>query len=256
MGGTSTAQRTSSSGCKAKPTVKLNSPANQYHNPDPIVRLISRKNENIIKIENQEFTSLIDPGAQISTICTSLVEKLKLPVHSLEQILYVEPIEGRLVAYEGYVEVNLKVPGVSALNEDVLMLVVNDSAYSERVPIALGTIHVDQVLQLIKNWEFKKMGESWQRSKLATVPAAKAAILAEDEKGFTLDQVNGDLKITKALTFAPFETAKVLTQSKVKNLRERVNVITEPPEHSYAHDVVTNPSYVCLKPGSSRFLSV
>ena len=74
------------------------------------------------------------------------------------------------------------------------------------------------------------------------VLAAKAAILAEDEKGFTLDQVNGDLKITKALTLAPFETAKVLTQSKVKNHRKRVNVITEPHEHNCAHDVVTDPS--------------
>ena len=88
--------------------------------------------------------------------------------------------------------------------------------------------------------------------KLATVLAAKAAILAEDEKEFTLDQVNGDLKITKVLTLAPFETAKVLTQSKVKNHRKRNNVITEPPEHSCAHDVVTNPSYACLKTGSSR----
>ena len=136
MGGTSTAQRTRSSGCEAKPTVKLTSPADQYNNPDPIVRLIGRKYESIIKIENQEFMALIDPGAQISTICTSLVEKLKLPVHSLDQILYVEPMRGGLVAYQGYVEVNLKVPGVSALNEDMLMLVVNDSAYTERVPIA------------------------------------------------------------------------------------------------------------------------
>ena len=29
-------------------------------------------------------------------------------------------------------------------------------------------------------------------------------------------------------------------------------MITEPPEHCYAHDVVTSPGYVCLKPGSSR----
>ena len=71
---------------------------------------------------------MIDPGAQISTICTSLVEKLKLPVHSLDQILHVEPTWEGLVAYEGYVEVNLKVPRVSALNEEVLMLVINDSA--------------------------------------------------------------------------------------------------------------------------------
>ena len=159
-GGTSMAQRTSCSGCKAKPTVKLTFPADQYHNPDPIVRLIGRKNESIIKIENQEFTALIDPGAHILTICTSLVEKLKLPVHSLAQILYVEPTGGGLVVYEGYLEVNLKVPGISALNEDVLMLVVNDSAYSERVPMALGTIHVDQVFQLIKDWEFLK-NEPW-----------------------------------------------------------------------------------------------
>ena len=126
---------------------------------------------------------------------------------------------GELVAYEGYVEVNLKVPRVSAFTEDVLML-VNGSAYSKRVPIALGTIHVDQVLQLIKDWELKKLTESWQRSKLAMVLAAMAAILAEDEKGFTPDQVNGDLKITKVLTLVPFETAKVLTQSKVKSHRE------------------------------------
>ena len=91
---------------------------------------------------------------------------------------------------------------------------------------------------------------------MAKVLAAKAAILAEDDEGFTLDQVNADLKITKVLTLAPFETAKVLTQSKVKNHRKRVNVITKPPEHSYAHDVVTNPSYACLKPGSGRVLSV
>ena len=44
------------------------------------------------------------------------------------------------------------------------------------------------------------MSESWQRSKLAMVLAAKAAIFAEDEKGCTLDKVNEDLKITKALT--------------------------------------------------------
>ena len=186
------------------------------------------------------------------TICTSLAEKLKLPVHSLDQILYIEPMGGGLVAYQEYVQVNLKIPGVSALNEDVLMLVVNDSAYSERVPIALGTIYIDRVLQLIKDWKLKKMSETWQRSKLTMVLAAKAVVLAENEKGFILDHVKGDLKIIKALTLAPFEMANVLTQSKVKNHRKRVNVMTEPPEHTYAPDVVMNPGYAYLKPGSSR----
>ena len=65
MEGDPTAQRTSSSGCEAKSTVKMNSPADQYHNPDPLVRLIGKKNESIVQVENQEVTALIDPGAQI-----------------------------------------------------------------------------------------------------------------------------------------------------------------------------------------------
>ena len=107
-----------------------------------------------------------------------MVETLKLPVHSLDQILYVKPMGGGLVAYEGYVEVNHKVPGVSTLKEDMLVLVVNGNVCTERVSIALGTIHVDWVLQLIKDWKLNKMNESWQRSKLAMLLATKAAILA------------------------------------------------------------------------------
>ena len=41
--GDPTAQRTSSSGCEAKSTIKMNSSADQYHNPDPLVRLIGQK---------------------------------------------------------------------------------------------------------------------------------------------------------------------------------------------------------------------
>ena len=100
----------------------------------------------------------------MSTIYASLVEKLKLPVSNLDQLIYIEPTGGGLLAYEGYVEVNIKIPGVSKLNENVLMLVVNDSAYNERVPVALGTIHIDKVLKLITDSELKQIGETWQRS--------------------------------------------------------------------------------------------
>ena len=75
MEGDPTAQRTSSSGCEAKSTVEMNSLVDQYHNPDPLVRLIGKKNESIVQVENQEVTALIDPGAQVLTICTSLAEK-------------------------------------------------------------------------------------------------------------------------------------------------------------------------------------
>ena len=138
------------------------------------------------------------------------------------------------------------------MNENVLMLIVNDSACTERGAVALGTINIDKVLEHITDAEIKQMGGTWQRSKFATVLAAKAATMAKGEEGFTLDQVKGDLKITKALTLAPFETTHVMTQSRVKGHRKRVNVITEPPDKNFIPAIVTNPGYAFLKPGSNR----
>ena len=137
-------------------------------------------------------------------ICSSLVEKLELPVYDLDELIYIGPIGGGPLAQRDYVEVNLKIPEVSNLDENVLMLVVDDSAYTERVPVALETIHIDKVLELITDAEIKQMGETWQRGKLARVLAAKATTMAKGAESFTLDQVNGDLKITKNLTLAPY----------------------------------------------------
>ena len=39
-----------------------------YHNPDPLVRLIGEPNETSIVIENAKVKSLVDSGAQISSI--------------------------------------------------------------------------------------------------------------------------------------------------------------------------------------------
>ena len=68
-GSQSKARGTNFLACRTDPSVKISSPADQYHNPDPVIRMIGRTNESIIYVENQEFTALIDPGAQVSTIC-------------------------------------------------------------------------------------------------------------------------------------------------------------------------------------------
>ena len=56
-------------------TLKL---ADQYYNPDPLIRLIGLVNESEVHIENKPFTALIDGGAQFSGISLRLVKKLKL----------------------------------------------------------------------------------------------------------------------------------------------------------------------------------
>ena len=63
------------------------------------------------------------------------------------------------VPYLGYTEVNFQVPGVKALNEDILVVIQNDSAYSSWVPITLGTLHIDMVIEKATSEELQKLGE-------------------------------------------------------------------------------------------------
>ena len=91
-----------------------------YLNPDPLVRLIGEPNETIVKIEGQEFNSLIDSGAQISQLTELLVKALDLKIQNLKEILPLEGAASIKVPYLGYVETRLEIPGVDAFNEDCL----------------------------------------------------------------------------------------------------------------------------------------
>ena len=62
----------------------------EYHNPDPIARLIDPANETFVKIEGKPYLALIDSGAQLSALPESLVRKLKLQIHSLNTIIEAE----------------------------------------------------------------------------------------------------------------------------------------------------------------------
>ena len=48
------------------------------------------------------------------------------------------------------------------------MLVVPDSPYCERVPIALGTLHIDMFIKLATQEELEKVGHCWKRGAVTT----------------------------------------------------------------------------------------
>ena len=62
----------------------------------------------------------------------------------------------------GYVEVNHKIPEIKAFNEDMFMLVIEDSVYSQQGPIQLGTLHIDKVLDLISEKEISQLRTKWK----------------------------------------------------------------------------------------------
>ena len=84
----------------------------------------------------------------------------------LQAILDLEASGGGDVRYDGYVELNLDIPEVAKFKEDVLMLVVKDSPYGEGVPVAIGTLHIDMVLEVATKEELENIGRKWQRGSL------------------------------------------------------------------------------------------
>ena len=218
-----------------------------YHNPDPLVRLIGEPNETPVIIENSKVKGLVDSGAQISSILDKFVKLLKLQVHSLETLLDLKPTGGGSVPYDGYVEVRMQIPGIAAFDLDVLMLVIPESEYSKRVPVTIGTLHIDEILNLITDKEIRQADKSWQSGIIARKIAIKTAQLKENQD--VLDKVSGQVKLTRNVTIPALDTINISGVTHVNAHNKRVNLVTEPREDL---DEYTVPSYSYMRPGSKR----
>ena len=112
----------------------------EYHNPDPLVRLIGDANEAPAIVEGVPITSLVDSGACMSAMVKSFAKELRLEIKPLKTILDIEGTGGGTVPHYGYVECRLKLPQIEKFDVDV-MLIIDDSNYGMRVPVQLGTLH-------------------------------------------------------------------------------------------------------------------
>ena len=238
-------------------------PGPQYHNPDPLVRLIGTPNESRVEIEGVPITALIDSGANLSAITKSFAEELQLDIKGLQTILDIEPTGGGRVPYHGYVECKLSIPQIKKFNLDVLMLVIDDSPYAMRVPVQIGTLHIDMALDLATGEERKKLNRQWRRAELASSLRMKSvnANVEDSSKSkivFDLNNITGSVQITKDLSLQPFENVTVsgLLKGPVKRSAyfKQVNVALEPMEQHKEGEgpYCAVPAYAFLKPGSKR----
>ena len=164
-------------------------------------------------------------------------------------MLDIEGFGGNDVPYLGYVEARLQVKGISGIDEDSLCLVVLDSNYTKRVPISIGTIHIERSLQLLKEEEIPGLTHPWEIAIFPKQILKKEKILEPD---FNLESVEGKVKLSKSLMLKPFETVLVSGISESRQHRKRVNVMIERVEGSLGDDVVPANSYSILYPGSVR----
>ena len=131
-----------------------------------------------------------------------------LKIQSLESMLDIEEGGGIAIPYIGYVEIQLQIPEIKNYKEDALMMVMNNSRYGNKVPFAIGTIHIHAALKKMTKDEWKNMTLSWQ-----SVALPACASKASGMEDFSLDSVGGDIKVHKTTILPPLSTTFVKGRS-------------------------------------------
>ena len=100
--------------------------------------------------------------------------------------------------------------------------------------IQLGTLHIDRALDLISSKEIAQLSTKWKCSKLASLLAVKMAQVRDvPEKTFSMDKVEGTVKLTKMVEIPPCHTIQFHGIMEVKDHDKRVNTIVEPKTNGY-----------------------
>ena len=150
----------------------------------------------------------------------------------------------------GYTEVNFQVPGVKGLNEDILVVIQNDSAYSSWVPITLGTHHLDMVIEKATSEELQNVGKEWKTGILSAKVEARQAKL-EGKIPPMIDQVDHEIKLSWNVTIHPRKAVKFTGMVQLPVLSKWLNVTAEPMQNiGNFHDVHAIESYTMVKPGT------
>ena len=194
----------------------------------------------------------------MSAITKSFAKALELELKPLESVLDIEATGGGKVPYHGYVECRLNLPQVEKFDHDFLMLVIDDSQYGAKVPIQIGTLHIDMAIDLATDEERMKFKRKWERAEMASYLCMASMQTDSSKPVIDLDEITGNVHLTHNLSLGPFETATIsgLLKGPVKNSAyyKHVNVSVEPISSHLNDDskYCAVPGYTFLKPGSHR----
>ena len=87
------------------------------------------------------------------------------------------------------------------------MLVIDDSQYGARVPIQIGTLHIDMAISFSTEEERMKFKKKLERAKMASY--LRMADLQTKEPVVDLNKINGTVHLTHDLSLGPFETVTI-----------------------------------------------
>ena len=115
------------------------------------------------------MTALIDLGTQVSSVHSGFCKWMTLKVHLLDRLPELEGTRGSAIPYLGYIAVNLQIPGIRGYNEDILLLVIPTTTYSDKVSVMVGPKVIDRVMGMIMKEELVRATTTWKQAHFGVV---------------------------------------------------------------------------------------
>ena len=222
---------------------------NRYINPDPLYHLVGPANEIESIVEGVKVGTLVDLGAQCSSITLEMVQKLGLELKGLET-LKLTGWGGVEAPYLRYTECKLQIPGIKSFEEDVLMLVMNDTEYGSRIPMLLGTLHIKMILEQVSLDKLNDLPAAWRHGRVGRMVSCHQAVL---DTQTTIMHIKAPVKLNKAITISGLQVAKLSATVKMPVQTKWLNVSVKGiPGQQETKGIETLETYATIQGGNNR----
>ena len=149
-------------------------------NPDVMSHWIRCDTITWCKIEDDKCLALLETGVTINVINADYARMLDLPMGPLSDLregLQGVKVHGNTFAGAlGYVIVHIRFDEIKDYDEDQVCLVMeDDSEFASRVPIILGTPTTECILNVMMESEITKLSVAWATIRTSTIQWAYCA---------------------------------------------------------------------------------
>ena len=222
-------------------------------NPDPWARIVRSRNTAAIYMNGIATTALFDTGAEIQLVSKQFCEENEWEIEPIEKLTECSTMNGEVFGYEGFVEVNVQIPGRD-FSEDHLFLVTSEISHQKEIPVVLGTYFIDSLsryLHGIDKEEFDSLDHTVRQAYLSWVEATRI------REKYGCEPPLGFVKTTKPVIIQAGTSREIHGLTKIKHGGYAVNCISEPAMgHQLPKGLKLILGYSPLSPGSCRVSTV
>ena len=121
--------------------VKKEKKQSNFTNPDPWARIVGSRNTAAIHIGGIATTTLYDTGAELQLVSKQFCEDNGLKIQPIEKLTECSTMNGSIYDYDGFVEVNVQIPGRD-FSEDHLFLITSEISHQKEIPVVVWTYFI------------------------------------------------------------------------------------------------------------------